>query len=107
MAKKPNQMNINAFAPRTVCGELVEPFCEPTSLATESQLIGAAVNLIWWAMHEALADGKVEEARKFGKMIVDVVGRELSTQDKRDAMRIVDEAIDHYRDLPSDGSDSE
>lgn len=101
MAGKSGKMHIDAYAPRKVCGVLVEPFCEPTSLSTQSQLIGAAVNLIWWAMHESLADGKVEDAKKSGKILIDIIGRELDDASKSEAEKIVDDAIEHYRNLPS------
>lgn len=98
MAK--NQKMVSVFAPRIICGEEVEPFCMPNTERVTDQLISAGTNLIWWAMHEALADGKVEEARQIGKMLVDIVGRELTVEAKNEACELIDEIIERYTNLP-------
>lgn len=89
---------VSVFSPRVICGEEVEPFCIPTSNNMISHMIAAATNLIWWAMHESLADGKIKDARLCGQMLVDIVGRELSDEKKQEAAEIVDEIFERYRE---------
>lgn len=84
------------FKPRMVCGEEVEPFCLPTKPDAVAMMVAAATNLIWFAMHEALADGRVDEARSLGGMLVDIVGRELSDEARQEAQDLVDETLDNY-----------
>lgn len=88
---------VSVFAPRIICGEEIEPFCIPTKENMISNMIAAATNLIWWAMHESLADGKTKDARICGQMLVDIVGRELSAESKQEASEIVDEIFQRYR----------
>jgi hypothetical protein len=98
--------SISVFDPRMICGEEVEPFCLPTSNNEVSQLLAAGTNLFWWAMHEALADGKVDEARMIGKVLVDIVGRELSDANRKAAERLIDETIDNNSDNDFNPSDN-
>lgn len=95
---EPKPPVLSVFAPRMICGEEVEPFCIPTNNNTISQMVSAATNLIWWAMHESLADGKMKDARLCGQMLIDIVGRELSDEKKQEASEIVDEIFERYRE---------
>lgn len=87
---------VAVFAPRTICGEEVEPFCLPAKDDTVAYMVAAATNLIWFGMHEALADGRVDEARQLGGMLVDIVAREMSENGRQQAQDIVDETFDNY-----------
>jgi len=87
---------------RIICGEEVEPFCIPTNENIISHMVAAATNLIWWAMHEALADGKTKDAIICGKMLVDIVGRELNDEQKQEATEIVNEIFERYREQTGD-----
>jgi hypothetical protein len=93
---------VSVFAPRIICGEEIEPFCIPTSENMVSHMIAAATNLIWWAMHEALADGKTKDATLCGHMLIDIVGRELDDEKKQEAREIVDEIFDRYKEQSGD-----
>lgn len=93
---------VSVFAPRIICGEEIEPFCVPTNDNVISHMVAAATNLIWWAMHESLADGKMKDARLCGQMLVDIVGRELSDEKKQEASEIVDEIFERYREQTGD-----
>lgn len=84
------------FAPRIICGEEVEPFCLPVKDDTVAFMVAAATNLIWFGMHECLADGKTGEARQLGGMLVDIVARELSETGRQQAQDIVDDCFDNY-----------
>lgn len=95
---QPKAPVVSVFAPRTICGEEIEPFCVPTKDNLISHMIAAATNLIWWAMHEALADGKMKDARLCGQILIDIVGRELSAESKQEASEIVDEIFQRYRE---------
>jgi hypothetical protein len=107
MAKKKNKGGeerpvLSVFSPRIVCGEEVEPFCIPTSDNMVSHMIAAATNLIWWAMHESLADGKIKDARLCSQILIDIVGKELSDEKKQEASEIVDEIFERYREQTGD-----
>lgn len=93
---------VSVFAPRIICGEEVEPFCVPTTDNMVSHMIAAATNLVWWAMHESLADGKLKDARLCSQMLIDIVGRELSDDKKQEATEIVDEIFERYREQTGD-----
>lgn len=97
MKKKANKVSV--FAPRIICGEEVEPFCLPTSGTATSEMMAAATNLVWWAMHESLADGKIGDAHLCGKILIDIVTRELTEQQRLEAEEIVDEVFEKYRDI--------
>ena len=99
---QPKPPVVSVFAPRIICGEEVEPFCIPTNENVISHMVAAATNLIWWAMHESLADGKMKDARQCGQMLVDIVGRELSDDKKQEAKEIVDEIFERYREQTGD-----
>ena len=98
-APKPS---LSVFAPRIICGEEVEPFCLPTNESTVSQMIAAATNLVWWAMHESLADGRMKDANLCGHMLIDIVGRELDDERKKEAREIIDEIFDRYKEQTGD-----
>lgn len=104
MAKKGKKKEplVNVFTPRKICGEEVEPFCIPTNFTTVSTMIAAATNLIWWAMHEALADGRNRDAMLCAKILIDIVGRELNEEQQLGAIRLVDEIFEKYKKI-SDG----
>lgn len=104
---KNNGALVSVFEPRIVCGQLVEPFCEPRLNTQQAYLIAAATNLIWWAMHEALADGKTVEALKCGDMMLDIVRHEVSKEEWNEAKEILLAIIKRYNetnpfDSPSD-----
>lgn len=85
-----------------ICGEEIEPFCIPTKPDVVAGLVSAGTNLFWWAMHEALADGRFAEAEGIGKMIVDIVARELDYDASQEAREVIDETLDNYRDSDFD-----
>ena len=95
-------MVVSVFAPRVICGEEIEPFCIPTNENIVAHMIAASTNLIWWAMHESLADGKFKDARTCGGMLIDIVGRELDDERKQEAAEIVDEIFERYREQTED-----
>ncbi len=90
-----------AFSNRTICGKEIEPFCEPTLGTQQAYMIAAATNLVWWAMHEALADGKTNEAIKCGDMMLDMVRHEVSKEDWIDAKTVLLEIIKNYNEPPT------
>lgn len=100
-----NGESLAVFQPRVICGEEVEPFCMPVTEDTVSCMVAAATNLIWWGMHECLADGRNEEARQLSKMLMDVVVRE-SEDARQEAERIIDDVFDQYESSDYD-SDSD
>lgn len=91
-----HENTVAVFTPRIICGEEVEPFCLPVKDDTVAYMVAAATNLVWFAMHEALADGRVIEARQLGGMLVDIVAREMSENGRQQAQDIVDETFDNY-----------
>ena len=97
-----SEENFAVFAPRTICGETVEPFCLPTKPDPVAFMVAAATNLIWFGMHECLADGRTGEARQLGGMLVDLVARELSDEARQEAQAIVDETLDNYESTDFD-----
>lgn len=99
--KKAKGPIFSAFHPRKICGEDIEPFCIPNSNATISQLMAAATNLVWWSIHEALADGKHKDAEICRKILIDIVARELTDNERLEAEELVQEVFDKYRE-PTD-----
>lgn len=95
--KKVSEQMVSVFQPRIICGEAVEPFCVPTNGNTVSHMMAAATNLIWWGMHEALADGKEKDARLCSQMLLDIVGRELSDLHREEADALVNEIFERYK----------
>lgn len=95
---KNNGNFVSVFSPRVICGEKIEPFCEPTLGTQQSYMIAAATNLIWWAMHEALADGKINDALKCGDMMLDIVRHECSKEEWREAKDMLISIIKHYNE---------
>jgi hypothetical protein len=93
---------ISVFSPRIICGEEVEPFCLPTRGTNTSHLIAASTNLVWWAMHEALADGNISDAEGCGHILLDIVGRELTDEQKLEASAMIEDVFERYREIPDD-----
>lgn len=91
-----NGGTVAVFEPRVICGEEVEPFCVPTSEDTVACMVAAATNLVWWGIHECLADGRIDEARQLGGMLVDLVARELSEDARQEAQELIDDVFDNY-----------
>lgn len=60
-------------------------------------MMAAATNLLWWAMHESLADGKIKDARNCGQLVIDIVGKELSDSGREEASEIINEIFERYR----------
>lgn len=105
MAKKKGKEHmLSVFSPRVICGEKVEPFCVPTNATQVSTMMAAATNLIWWAMHEALADGRNRDAAVCAKIVIDIVGKELTEQQQLEAIQLVDEIFEKYKNL-SEGTE--
>lgn len=98
---KQNQM-VSVFSNRTICGEEIEPFCLPTSPDTTSQLIAAATNLIWWGIHESLADGREKDAKLCANILLDIIGNEFSAEMKQEAAGLIDSIFDSYSEEPED-----
>jgi len=94
---QPKQPVFSVFAPRVICGEEIEPFCVPTKENMTSHMMAAATNLLWWAMHESLADGKMKDAKNCGQLVIDIVGKELSSSGREEASEIINEIFERYR----------
>jgi hypothetical protein len=95
--RKAKDAMVSVFAPRKICGEDIEPFCLPNSAATVSHMMAAATNLVWWSIHEALADGKVKDALLCKKVLLDILARELTDEERLEAEAVVDEVFETYR----------
>lgn len=93
---------VSVFSSRTICGEEIEPFCLPVSPDTTCQMVAAATNLIWWSIHEALADGKKSDAVLCSMMLLDIVGREMSDVQKEEAKALLDEVFESYQIPPEE-----
>lgn len=95
-AKKDDRKIMSIFEPRIICGEEIEPFCIPTNDGLVSNMVAAGTNLFWFAMHEALADGRLKEAKGLAKIIVDIVGRELPESKRQEVQDILDEIFEEH-----------
>jgi hypothetical protein len=100
--KKASHSMVSVFAPRQICGEDVEPFCIPNSGTTVSQMMAAATNLVWWSIHEALADGHIRDAVICRKILIDIVARELTDEQRLEAEAVIEEVFEKYREQSND-----
>jgi hypothetical protein len=98
---KNNGKLVSVFSPRLVCGQMVEPFCEPTIESQQAYMVAGATNLVWWAMHEALADGKTKDALKCGDIMLDILRHEVSKEEWSDAKVLLLEIIKQYNESDS------
>lgn len=103
---KNNGVFVSVFSPRVICGEKVEPFCEPMGVSQQANMIAAATNLVWWTMHESLADGKVKDAFKYGDMLLDILRHEVSKEEWAQAKDLILSIIQEYNETDSSSSTS-
>ncbi len=98
---------ISVFEPQEIGGKIVHPLCEPVEDDNISSSVAAAVNLIWFSMNIAIAQGDKVEAGKLARMIEGIVEIEVEdlpdgdeSKEFDDVMNIVNERLESDEDDP-------
>lgn len=91
---------ISVFEPQEINGKTILPLCEPVSSEAISTSVAASINLLWFAMHLALADKNRVEAGKLARMIEGIVEIEVEELDDKEnsefdeTMKRIDDALE-------------
>jgi len=95
---------ISVFEAQEIGGKTVLPLCEPVDNDNISTSVAAATNLLWFAMHIALAKGDRVEAGKLGRMVEGIVEIEVEDvpdkdqTDFDDTMKLINDALEGVDD---------
>lgn len=79
---------------------MILPLCEPVDTDNISTSVSAATNLLWFAMHIAIAQKDRTEAGKLGRMIEAIVEIEIEDIPNKDdtdyeaTMKLIDDALE-------------
>lgn len=96
---------ISVFEAQEIGGKTVHPLCEPVDNDNLSTSVCAATNLLWFAMHIAIAKGDRHEAGKMARMVEGIV--EIEVEDTDDGRESEDykETMDRLNEALEDGDD--